>query len=96
MDQTADDPPTGKSDYSFLRQSLSADQRRRLVQRFRLTIPLRKLLIVEYRHVIRRDEVYTVIGFPAGVRDSVLYVEKAGELVIVPVACLLSIKAAVP
>ena len=65
---------------------------RRFVRRFELTIPLKKPLIVTYRHVLTGDE-FVVMGLPAGVRQKVIYVrENPGKLVVVPISCILDIK----
>jgi hypothetical protein len=67
---------------------------RRLVRRFRLTIPLGRPVVVEYLDATMTSE-RTAVGLPHAVRDDVLHLrtgERYRNTTIIPKACIISIR----
>ena len=72
------------------------DVRRRLIERFRLTIPLRRPLIVSYLNAMN-TELRTATGLPVAVLDDVIHIRTdPRSIVIVPHASLVSMKRLYP
>jgi hypothetical protein len=69
------------------------DQRRRLIQRFRLTIPLQRPVVVTYLNAVF-TEVRVATGIPEAVFEDVLHVRvEPRRVVTIPHACIVDIKA---